>query len=203
MADATIDQAFEAIYAQDAWSDGSGPGSRSVNTIEYRAFLERFIEANGVTSVTDLGCGDWQFSQQIDWSAVTYTGFDVVESVVMTNRARHARRNIAFKLFNSIDDLPSGDLLLCKEVLQHLPTQTVLDYIEAIRGKYRFALLTNSTEPHELANTDIEPGGYRPLRLDRPPFNVPGAKIFTYHSQRGSYFWKNVMFLVMGFDPPR
>jgi 2-polyprenyl-3-methyl-5-hydroxy-6-metoxy-1,4-benzoquinol methylase len=203
MADATIDQAFEAIYKQDAWSHGSGPGSRSVNTIEYRAFLERFIEANGVTSVTDLGCGDWQFSRQIDWSGVTYTGFDIVESIVMANRVRHARPNIAFKLFSSIDDLPGGDLLLCKEVLQHLPTQIVLDYIEAIRGKYRFALLTNSTEPRDLANIDIEPGGYRPLRLDQPPLKVPGAKVFTYHSQGGSYFWKNVVFLVMGVEPPR
>jgi hypothetical protein len=196
--DDTIPEAFATIYKTDAWSHGSGPGSRSFNTIEYRAFLERFIEANGVKTVTDLGCGDWQFSKQIDWTDIAYTGFDVVESVVIGNRARHARQNIAFKLFGGIHDLPGGDLLLAKEVLQHLPTRTVLEYIPAIRAKYRYALLTNSTEPADIANTDIAPGGYRPLRLDAPPFAVPGAKIFTYFPQAGSYMWKNVVYLVMG-----
>ncbi len=198
-----IHQAFEAIYASNSWSHGSGPGSRSRNTIEYRAFLERFIEANRVRSVTDLGCGDWQFSQQIDWSAVAYTGFDVVEPIVTGNREKHGRPNVEFRLFRTIEDLPGGDLLLAKEVLQHLPTQTVLNYIAAIRAKYRFALLTNSTEPRELANTDIAPGGYRPLRLDEPPFDIPGAKVFTYFPQGDSYIWKNVVFLAMGFEAPR
>ncbi len=202
-ASGSIHQAFEAIYKQDAWSGGSGPGSRPTNTIEYRGFLERFIEANRVRSVTDLGCGDWQFSKQIDWSGVSYTGFDVVDSVVMNNRARHARPNIAFKLFRGLEDLPGGDLLVCKEVLQHLPNATILDYIPAIRAKYRFALLTNSTEPQDGANQDIDFGGYRPLRLDEPPFTIPGAKVFTYFPQGGSYLWKNVVFLVMGFDTPR
>ena len=147
MADPTIHRAFEAIYKNDAWGLGSGPGSRPSNTIEYRAFVEHFIEANGVRSVTDLGCGDWQFSALMDWSCVIYTGFDVVESLIMTNRARHARPNIAFKLFQTIEDLPGGDLLLSKEFLQHLPSQTIADYINTIRMRYRFALLTNSTEP--------------------------------------------------------
>ena len=196
--DGTIQDAFATIYQTDAWTHGSGPGSLPLNTIEYRGFLERFIEANAVRSVTDLGCGDWQFSKQIDWSGIAYTGFDVVEAVVMRNRARHARPNIAFTLFTAIEDLPGGDLLLAKEVLQHLPTRLVQDYIAAIRAKYRYALLTNSTEPGELANTDIAPGGYRPLRLEAPPFNVPGAKIFTYFPQSGSYLWKNVVYLVIG-----
>ena len=198
MVDPTIHRAFEAIYKEDAWGLGSGPGSRPSNTIEYRAFVERFIEANGVRSVTDLGCGDWQFSALMDWSCVIYTGFDVVESLIMANRARHARPNIAFKLFQTIEDLPGGDLLLSKEVLQHLPSQTIADYINTIRMRYRFALLTNSTEPTGMANGDIAYGGYRPLRLDEPPFNVPGAKVLTYRPQTENFTYKNVVYLVMG-----
>ena len=77
-----LHQTFQAIYRDQAWVRGSGPGSSPANTIEYRAFVERFIEANSVRSVTDLGCGDWQFSHLIDWSQVEYLGLDLVPEVV-------------------------------------------------------------------------------------------------------------------------
>jgi len=191
-------RAFEAIYSENVWGQGSGPGSHPANTIEYRAFLERFMEANGVRSVTDLGCGDWQSTGLIDWAGIAYTGLDVVEAVVNANRARHAGPTITFDVLRSIDDLPGGDLLIAKEVLQHLPNTTIMTYIAAIRRTYRFALLTNSVEPATLANQDITVGGYRPLRLDEAPFSIPGARVFVYHSQAGGYIWKNVVYLLIG-----
>ena len=74
--------AFEKIYDENLWGNGSGPGSSPANTVEYRAFLARFLGSNAIRTVTDLGCGDWQFSKLLDWSAVNYTGIDVVEAVV-------------------------------------------------------------------------------------------------------------------------
>jgi hypothetical protein len=84
MADETalLRAAFERVYATHEWGQGSGPGSSPANTIEYRAFVSRFIQANGVSSVTDLGCGDWQFSHLMDWSGLDYLGLDVVPQVV-------------------------------------------------------------------------------------------------------------------------
>ena len=190
--------AFEAIYREDRWSNGSGPGSRPANTIEYRAFVERFMEANGVCSVTDLGCGDWQFSGLIDWSGVAYTGLDVVPSVVEANAARHGGAGVRFGVLGSLADLPGGDLLLAKEVLQHLPNATVLAYLEVIRSRYRFALLTNAIEPRDGANRDIVAGEWRPLRLGEAPFRLAGAVVFTYFPQSGSHFWKNGIFLLSG-----
>lgn len=191
-------QAFEAIYQADAWSHGSGPGSRPLNTIEYRAFVERFIDANAISTVTELGCGDWQFSRLIDWGAVTYTGFDVVDTVVTNNVARYWRSNIDFRLLTHVDDLPGGDLLLAKEVLQHLPLRTIVEYLPVIRSRYRFALITNTDKPEGGLNAEIEPGGYRPLRLDRPPFDLPGAVVLTYFPQTDSGMWRNSVFLTMG-----
>src|SRR5271165_5564077 len=72
---------FQAIYREGAWGRGSGPGSKPSNTIEYRAF----IEANGIQAVTDLGCGDWQFSYLIDWSGIEYLGLDLVPEVIAEN----------------------------------------------------------------------------------------------------------------------
>src|SRR5262249_22676386 len=143
---------FERIYEENEWGQGSGPGSSPANTIEYRGFISHFLEANHIRTVTDLGCGDWQFSHLLDLSRVNYLGLDVVEKVVERNRARFGRPNLLFEVFTSLESLPGGDLLLAKEVLQHLPNTVVSDYLAAIRRKYRFALITNSIEPKSLAN---------------------------------------------------
>jgi SAM-dependent methyltransferase len=193
-----LTEAFERIYREDLWTNGSGPGSAASSTIEYRAFVERFIKENRVRSVTDLGCGDWQFSALMDWSGVDYLGLDVVASLIDRNRERHGRSNIRFDRMTGIDDLPGGDLLLCKEVLQHLPNALVAEYCAAIRSRYRFALITNAIEPAEIANTDIAPGDWRPLRLAEEPFSQPGATISIYFPQSGSHFWRNGIFLMLG-----
>jgi hypothetical protein len=189
---------FQEIYQKQQWGHGSGPGSSPANTIEYRAFVERFIEANQIRSVTDLGCGDWQFSHLIDWSQVDYLGFDVVSEIVAQNRSRFALPNLRFEELTDIDKLPGGDLLLSKEVLQHLPNQIIVEYLIAIRQKYRFALLTNSIEPKTRVNIDIAAGDYRPVRLQDSPFNASGAVVFSYFPHNENVFFKNATFLMLG-----
>jgi SAM-dependent methyltransferase len=191
-------EAFERVYRRNEWGQGSGPGSSPANTIEYRAFVSRFIEANGIRRVTDLGCGDWQFSHLMDLSSVEYLGLDVVPEIVERNRSHFSQPNLRFEVFASLEALPRGDLLLAKEVLQHLPNSIINEYLDAIRRKYRFALLTNSTEPRNLANCEIEPGGFRPIRLEKPPFCAAGAIVFTYFPQAPTYIFKNAVFLMLG-----
>ena len=189
---------FEKIYQTGSWGTGSGPGSSPANTIEYRAFVSRFIEANSISNVTDLGCGDWQFSKHMDWSGVTYIGFDVVPEIVERNRAAYGAQNIHFEILTSAEQLPGGDLLVAKEVLQHLPNAAVSEYLSIIRRKYRFALITNAIEPRAVANSEIEIGGYRPLRVFDPPFGVSGAIVLTYFSRTSNYIWTNAVFLMLG-----
>jgi len=193
---------FEAIYREDRWTNGSGPGALPEKTIEYRAFLAQFLEANGITSVTDLGCGDWQSSRFIDWSQINYLGVDVVPELIERNIQRYAVPGLDFRVLRSADDLPGGDLLIAKHVLQHLPNEIVADYLAVIRQRYRCALLTDAIEPQEQANTNIEIGGCRPLRFDRAPFNCRGALIFTYLTQYESHCWRSGVFLLPGEGPP-
>ena len=111
-AETEIAPAFADIYRLDRWSNGSGPGSAPSSTIEYRAFVARFMAENAVTSVTDLGCGDWQFSRLMDWSGIAYTGFDLVDFVVERNRQAYGTDTIRFEVMEEIEQLPGGDLLL-------------------------------------------------------------------------------------------
>jgi SAM-dependent methyltransferase len=153
---------------------------------------------NGIRTITDLGCGDWQFSRLLDWSGLEYLGLDVVPAIVENNRNRFGEANVRFEVFVSPEALPGGDLLLSKEVLQHLPNSTVAEYLKIIRKKYRFALLTNGVVPFSHVNIDIKPGGFRPLRLQNPPFSTSGAVVFTYFPRSEKYIGKNDVFLMLG-----
>lgn len=198
MQEIDVASAFEAVYNEDRWSNGSGPGSLPSSTIEYRSFLERFIQENEVRTVTDLGCGDWQFSRYINWSSVRYTGLDVVQSLIDENNRRYAADNISFQLSRNFDSLPGGDLLIAKEMLQHLPNKLIAAYLEVISQRYKFALLTNSIAPGSGVNSDIEAGGYRPLRLEAAPFHARGATVFIYYPRNDHQIWRNAVFLMLG-----
>jgi glycosyltransferase involved in cell wall biosynthesis len=190
-------QVFQAINSEQLWGHGSGPGSSPTDTTEYKAFVERFIEANSVRSITDFGCGDWQFPHLINWWQGEYLGLDVVPEIVDRNRRRFAVPNVRFEELTAIQDIPGGDLLISKEVLEHLPNQTIIDYLAVIRKKYRFAILTNAVAPTS-ANIDIVAGGWRPVRLQDAPLNTPGAVVFNYCSQAGNICFRNAVFLMLG-----
>lgn len=162
--------AFTRIYQRDTWGGGSGQGSRPEFNGEYIATLQRFLQLNDIGSVVDFGCGDWQFSRLIHWGDITYTGIDIVDSVVAANRERHASDTVHFQLFDDLANLPPADLILVKDVLQHLPNQLVRDYLDHFKTKYRWLIVTNDDLPQSRLNQEIDAGAWRPLRLDLPPF---------------------------------
>ena len=90
-----------------------------------------------------MGCGDWQFSRLIDWSGMTYDGFDVVDSVIAINSKKYALPNVRFHAYTgNPKELPSADLLIAKDVLQHLSNDAIGVFIAEMK-KYKFVLLTN------------------------------------------------------------
>ncbi len=193
-----IEERFTKIYQRQDWGHGSGVGARPDRTAEYRAFLQRFIVDNHVRSVVDLGCGDWQFSQHLDWRNVRYLGIDVVAEVVERNRREFARDNIAFENFELLASLPPADLLLCKDVLQHLPNELVKEYLATFKRKYKLALITNDDEPKDLQNIDIDVGGWRTLCLEKEPFSEPGTVVLAWTVEWGSATTRKSTFLVYG-----
>src|SRR5579872_5162689 len=115
----SVEEAFNLVYKTGEWGKNehgegtSGTGSSLENAKPYMNFLIRFMKENNITSVVDFGCGDWQFSQHIDWSGIKYTGYDVVASVIEKNTAQFAKPTITFVQANGIKaDLPKADLLI-------------------------------------------------------------------------------------------
>jgi SAM-dependent methyltransferase len=170
---------FNRIYSEGTWGRDvagkgiSGSGSTLEITREYRIYVEEFIRKNGVTSVVDAGCGDWTFSSTIDWGNASYLGIDIASDVIEAVRDKHERETIKFRVGDITEELPAADLLISKDVLQHLPNELVGKFIRnnLKRGKYKWALLTNDRGS---GNGDTEPGGYRAIDLSAAPFEVNG-----------------------------
>ena len=181
--------AFEKIYRDADWGTNtggvgnSGTGSTVEATELYRAYLQSFMKEHQIKSVVDAGCGDWEFSQKIDWKGIDYKGYDIVAKLIDANKKRFGRPNVQFFVGNMIEDeLPAADLLVSKHVLQHLPNSDVKVFLDKQLKKYKHVLLTNGVNKVYLSatNTDIKPGEYRELDITRPPFDVPAAKDLTY-----------------------
>jgi SAM-dependent methyltransferase len=170
---------FNRIYAEGTWGKDvagrgiSGTGSTLEITREYRAYVEDFIRTHKVTSVVDAGSGDWSFSSAIDWGGASYLGVDIASDVIATVRSRHEKGHIRFQVGDITDDLPAADLLISKDVLQHLSNELVQNFVRnnLRRGKYKWAILTNDRGS---VNSDVASGGYRAIDLSAPPFDVQG-----------------------------
>ena len=173
---------FNMIYERNIWGNGSGSGSAPDNTNSYRNFLSNFIKTNDIKSVVDLGCGDWQFSKLIDWTGLNYIGIDVSDAV-LNNTKLYSGDGISFFEMDALTgELPAADLLIMKDVIQHWSNVDILSFIPRLQ-RYKRALITNGFHPAGLprTNADIATGGWRPVDMKSPPFNLKGDYIHWYN----------------------
>jgi hypothetical protein len=207
----TNEAAFSKIYARHLWRglSLSGPGSDAARTIELRYFLEQFLNEHRIQSVVDLGCGDWSYGRLVDWGRARYLGIDVVPSVIENNQKLFARSTVSFLCIDATcRDLPPAELLIVKEVLQHLPTKDIHSILAKARA-YPFAIFVNDMT-HQVrgswrqlwrwesvcpTNTDIKTGGYRLLALREPPFSFPATHLFTYRNEYEGRRWEKEVLL--------
>jgi SAM-dependent methyltransferase len=195
---------FEQIYDKNEWGHGSGEGSLLQHTRGYMAFLQGFLAKRGVKTVVEMGCGDWQFSKFIDWAGADYAGYDVVPSVVKSNQDAYAKAGVTFQLYSgNPGELPSADLLIVKDVLQHLNDRAVIALLSQL-PRFKFALLTNCIQPRGTTiNRDIEDGDFRYIDLRLPPFNLNATEVFGFTHEKilvqrllGRVRWRKHVLLV-------
>lgn len=179
---------FERIYSKGLWARDilgkgtSGAGSTLAATRVYRTYLQDFLAENRIRSVVDAGCGDWEFSQAIDWTGIDYVGLDIVPSVIAENQRRFGAAKVRFAVADIVrDELPQADLLLVKDVLQHLSNADIARFLAQL-PRYRHVLLVNDVHPDTLSAepADTPTGRYRPLDPTRPPYSLPGAKMLVW-----------------------
>jgi SAM-dependent methyltransferase len=166
--------AFTAIYRYGVWGGGnlksviggSGGGSEPSHAEPYMKLLTTFLKEKQITSVVDLGSGDWQFSRLIDWNGIRYTGIDCVPEVVNEVATSFTTDTITFRCLdfsNAPGDLPSADLAILKDVIQHWPNEVITRFLREIISLrlYKYILITNCCNQGVTRYSEM--GGSEPL----------------------------------------
>jgi len=166
---------FDFIYRNNLWGSPeslSGLGSQLDATARLRSELPLLFQRFGVRTLLDIPCGDFSWLSTAQLGIERYIGADIVPAIIARNaeRFRETHPFTEFRLLDlTRDPLPAGDALLCRDCLVHLPFSSIADAFRNIsRSQIRYAILT--TFVGDRTNTDIEPGDWRPLNLEKPPF---------------------------------
>lgn len=177
---------FDEIYAKGSWGNGSGHGSSPDYTAGYRDFLQKWLVSHQIKTVVDIGCGDWQFSNLVNWKGIDYTGIDCVKSVVDKNNATYAiPGRIRFLHHNILVDewQTPCDLIILKDVIQHWPNEAILRVLPALRKMTKQLLITNCSNGAR-DGADCPLGGWRPLSHTLEPLaNFKGKLVYSFHTK--------------------
>lgn len=175
----------------------SGPGSSAASTAAIVEALPGWFRDYQIHSVSDLGCGDFNWMKAVDLGGMSYDGYDVVRDLVEQAASTYGRHGIRFHHADILNvALPRSDLFICKDVLIHFPTPMAIELIQRINaaGASFFAANTYPGFPNETRNLDV--GQFQCLDLEAPPFclgeplqriSVPGTR------------WKNKLFCLWKF----
>jgi SAM-dependent methyltransferase len=172
----TIEAVFTGIYQRREWGGDesvSGPGSGLVRTASLRLELVDLLIRLDARSVLDAGCGDFHWMKEAALGSARYIGLEVVRELVEANRAAYGGPGREFVQGDLVvDPLPRVDVIVCRDVLPHLSSRDIRAAIENFNRSRSRWLLTNTFVARP-ANADIETGGWRPLNLQAPPFELP------------------------------
>lgn len=126
---------FEAIYREDRWHGGSGPGSDPEFCRPLVAWLRSYLAERRVRSMVDLGCGDLRWMPEaIDGLGIRYTGLDAVPHLIESHRRRRPGWTFAVADVSSCDvaAIPKADIYWAKDSLQHWPDDAIVRFLDAI-----------------------------------------------------------------------
>jgi SAM-dependent methyltransferase len=184
-------EVFSHIYHSGIWGAAadepgyfSGTGSHEpliVNTY-VDAVLSCLRELPARPDVVDLGCGDFHIGSRIRPACGRYVACDVVEPLIAANRDRFGQLEVEFRCLDiARDDLPAGDVVFLRQVLQHLDNGRIASVLAKLE-RYKVLILTEHLPPAPdfPPNADkllgastrlarIVPSG---VVLTAPPFNM-------------------------------
>lgn len=168
---------FTRIYDTNYWNSAesvSGTGSELRQTEALIAALPDLLKDLRVTSMLDIPCGDFNWMKKVPLDGIRYIGGDIVEKLVRTNRERFADRpELEFRVMDLLKDpLPTCDLVVVRDCLVHLPLSDIVRALERLKASGSKYLLATTFTRHQ-ESRDIRTGDWRPINLQKPPFNLP------------------------------
>ncbi len=86
-----------------------------------------YIRTHGIRTVVDAGCGDFHVGQRLVKEVDSYLGLDISDYVIEQNSTKFGNlQGVKFQQFDIIaNPFPETDLLLIRQVLQHLSNDQI------------------------------------------------------------------------------
>lgn len=166
---AAMTQVYEAgLWGQNGSSFYSGIGSHHPEiVVPYVQAVTGFLQSlPRPMTVCDLGCGDFNVGKALVPFAKRYIAVDIVQELIDHNRTHFQVPHLEFQCLDiAVDPLPSADVVLLRQVLQHLSNAEVQRVLHKL-SQYQFVLLTEHVpEGDFMPNKDIISG--QGIRLKR------------------------------------
>lgn len=189
-------EVFSIIYERGAWGKSPDPsqpyfsGSGSHDPLIVSTYLEaviKFLESfSDKPAVLDLGCGDFAVGSNIRKFCSTYIACDIVPQLIEFNKIKYATLNVDFRVIDLVNDhLPSADIIIIRQVLQHLSNDDIKKLIPKLNNNYQFVILTEHIPNASLFKHNMDKPIGPDIRIDiqsgviltSPPFNLKVAKM--------------------------
>lgn len=178
--------AMEQVYIMKLWGRNesdfySGSGSHDPELVNrYIEVLKSFLTSfKSPLTVCDLGCGDFNVGKELVKHTKKYVAVDIVAKLIERNKGKFKQENLEFCCLDiAADDLPSGDCVILRQVLQHLSNAEVQNITRKLLN-FKYVILTEHLpEGDFVPNKDIISGqGIRlkkrsGVNLLAAPFNL-------------------------------
>lgn len=154
------------------WKDHKcGSGSLLENTANVREHLPLIVDKFQIRSILDAPCGDYSWMQHTVFPGnMQYIGGDIVGKMIDENKSQYPNVNF-IKLDITADELPAVDLLFCRDLLIHLPLDSIKKLLlNFLRSNIKYILISSYDND---SNSDIGIGQHHPINLQKQPFLFP------------------------------
>ncbi len=166
---------FSEKFINNTWAGQqsiSGHGSDFIPTQTLRQELPRLLKELNIESLLDAPCGDYYWMNLTDLRLERYIGVDVVPELIQKNQEQYGNDHKQFlSLDITHDSLPKVDLILCRDCLVHLSFKDIAAALQQFKQSGSTYLLTTTYPGLSEENKNIVTGDWRPIDLEKPPFN--------------------------------
>ena len=192
---------FDNIYTKGLWGQKfySGPGSHWPPLINaYVDCVKNFLRTETKSSanvILDIGCGDFNIGRHFMDDCNTYIAIDTSSQIIKENQKNYKYPRLTFThLDASTDELPKGNIIFLRQVLQHLNNQKIQELLDKLQSKNSHWLILTEHVPAGEYEPNKEHLGTQDqtrlqinsgVKIEKKPFNFQYSQKITLLSYYG------------------
>lgn len=143
-------EVMKQVYEMNLWGNNnnaafySGDGSHLPEIVRpYLTAVSSFLKSfKKPITICDLGCGDFNIGQELVKHTHQYFAVDIVPELITHLQLTYKEENLKFLCLDiSTEDIPTGECVILRQVLQHLSNIEVHNILNKLKN-FKFIILT-------------------------------------------------------------